>query len=254
MHNTNLLTVAVRSLEDPTSSAPVCAIAVECLSAALSEGLSLPRGAPWLLWVWTKTLRSQSPWNLVSRLAECDAPEVRDDALSLAASHELGGDLLRWVTTLLGGSAHSEHVTDRHLTSFVEIAAQPEQVRHVASLVEAVHLARGLDASFRRAIRDRWARSELADLRRAAVELDVDVTDDDVGFFAKMLVDPSRDVRAAAATRLGDVAEEATEASAKALHARLGDEPGQDVRAAIFRALASLLEEPRGGRWRPRGR
>lgn len=248
----NLLTIAVRTLEDPTSPPALRAAAVEALCGAVAEGLPLPRDAPMLMWSWAKQTRGHTAWGAVMRLADIDDADVRADALKLAASPHLGNDFLAFLTTLLEGSAHAAHVTYETLMVLVELAQTPEQVRHLPSLLAAVHGARGLPLAFLLAVRDRWAVSVLPGVRCCALTIAEQLPEPDFVFIEGMLRDPAVEVRVAACKVIEGIDGGHEAQRAALVERRLEVEQHPEVRAALHRAMAELEAEESSDKIHPR--
>lgn len=251
MPSIDLFSAACAVLETPDTSNTVKQCAAEALLAAVHLGLSPPARTARLVWsFWTTSPASRS-WRYASKLGELPDAHVRAEAIAILAGEDAGDELRDLAVDVLAGGAHAAHVDDRAVLAFVERANTAEYVQGIARLIEAAHAVRGIELALLRAIRDRWARSAMPEMREASIMIANEIGEPDLAFIERMLSDPSVDVRAFLAHRLG-MDFPGHEHALPLVEARLRVEVHPRARAALLHAQASLVEE--GGTLQSRGR
>ncbi|MBX3210753.1 MAG: hypothetical protein KF850_01835 [Labilithrix sp.] len=238
----DLLLVAVRTLEHSEVSVAMKTVATEALLSAAQNGLPLPPRAPWLIWTLWTTNTSACSWRHVSVLGDIPDARVRAGAMAILEAKEVGEELRDLAVRVLVGVGHAAQVEDRLIMTMVERGHSVERAQEAVRLIEAVHAARGIAVEILRMVRDRWAATPTAAVREAAIAVTGQVTEPDIGFIERMLADPDADVRAAMAFELErDLP--GRELALGVVEARLRVEVHPRVRAALLRAQAALLDD-----------
>lgn len=227
------------------------AIAAEALLMAVNEGMPIPARTGRVLWAWLQSVPATRPWRTTEYLGGIIDEDVRADALRILDLDDAGSDLRGVALDLLCGPTHAVHVHDDVLLRLLERLRCEEDVRQLRRLVEAVHRARGVAPALLLAIRDRLAGSSSPFVREAGVDLGVELAEPDVEFAATMINDPNADVRIAVAAQL-EVGLFAADVALGLVEGRLRAESHPQVRAALLRAQAELVESRRGLRRRNR--
>lgn len=238
----DLLLVAVRTLEHSEVSVAMKTVATEALLSAAQNGLPLPPDGPWLIWnLWT-TNTSACSWRHVSVLGDIPDAKVRAGAMAILEEKEVGEELRDLAVRVLVGVGHAAQVEDRLIMTMVERGRSGERAQEAVRLIEAVHAARGIAVEILRMVRDRWSASPIAAVRESAIAVAGQIADPDVTFIERMLADPAADVRS---TMAFEVEREmpGRELAVGLVEARLRVEVHPRVRAALLRAQAALIDD-----------
>lgn len=224
-------------------------VAGTALLTAYDEDIAVPAGYARVIWSW---LRTTTTYLNTDKLAAVPDEIVRADALGILRSPDSGNDE-RWLASrVLAGTGHARHIDDSTIMALVEGATTGEQSGHVWTVLSAVHRARGVEKGLLVSIRDRWGLGPI-EMKEAAVRVGIELLDLDLGWIARVLMDPEPDVRVFIASQL-EVEVDANPAVLELLHQRRGVETAPDARAAIHRAVAAHeeVEDARARRRRRR--
>jgi hypothetical protein len=214
-------------------------VAGGALLSAMDEDIAIPAEYVRVLWAWLATAATASHWSL-DKFAALPDERIRSESLSMLVDRTAGTNERRLAVQVLSGSGHARHVEDHALVSLVEAARTGAHAIDVATVIVAVHLARGVPRELLVGVRDRWSAGCLG-MKEAAITLGLEALAPDLGWVARMLDDVEPDARSYVAGRLqrdgyGDLP------LLDVVQARLAIEASPDVRGALYRALATLEE------------
>lgn len=224
-------------LADPSSTAAVKTVAGTALLAAYDEDIPVPTDYARAVWSW---LRTTTTYHGTERIGAVPDEAVRAEAVNILMNPNSGNDE-RWLAArVLAGSGHARHIDDNVVMALVEGAVTGEQCGHVYNVLSAVHRARGVPNEILVSIRDRWGVGPI-EMKEAAVRVGIELLDLDLGWIARVVMDPEPDVRVFIASQL-EVEVDPNPAVLELLHQRRGVETAPDARAAIHRAVAAHEE------------
>lgn len=239
MHD--LLTLACRTLEDPTSSPAMKSAASEALLTAAREGLTMPARGARAIWAWWTTAPGHRSCRNTSKLGDVPDEEIRAGALAVLDRADAGDELRSLAVDVLCGKGHARHLDDGVLLRAFENVRTGDAAQELLRLAQAVHAGRGITPCILRNIRDRWAGSAVPAIRETAIYVAVEIAEPDLGFIAKMLADPDVEVRVALAHQL-DCDFPGRERALPLVENRLREEVHPQARVTLLRTQASLIE------------
>lgn len=246
-----LLVVACRTLEAPSSCSTMRTAACEALLSAMTSGLMPPVGAVRLVWNYWKSCPSNRSWRHATGIGDINDESIRAEAMAILDSDDTGEDLRDLAVDVLVGEGHIAHIDDRFLLGLVERVRTGERAREAVRLVEAVHGARGIGPETLRLIRNRWSASQVSAVREGSVAVAAQIAEPDVEFTETMLADPDVEVRSSVAYAL-ETDFPGREVALGLVEGRLRVEVHPRARSALLRAQAAIVEDAHAERRRRR--
>jgi hypothetical protein len=218
------------------------AVACATLLAAMDQAVDVPHESH--MAVWRYLLASDASAAMMHR-HQLVSTEVARGALQVLGDADAGEAAQDLALAVLRGSNVAE-IGEQDLVSLADRILDEGRVHRVAWLVEQVHEQRGLEPEFVVMLRDRLAGSDDAAVRAGGVTVGALLARFDEIFAARMLVDPSPQVRIAVAEMLDGATDLDRDKALRLIRDQLGIETHRSVIAALYCTLGTLVRA--GGR------